>query len=117
MLIAAEFYGCRTEKLFEPRETERAVVRAIREAGLTVLKPVRHVYEPQGFTVVVLLKESHIAVHTWPEHHFAAADIFTCGYHPKGLERARKALVELRRAFRPVRVVTKEFARGERLHR
>ncbi len=38
-----------------------------------------HHFEPQGTTMVLLLAESHLAIHTWPEERFAAMDIFTCG--------------------------------------
>lgn len=108
MLYAAEFYNCRNKKAFHHREVERAACASVRAAGLTVIRPVKHRYEPHGVTCIVLLKESHIAVHTWPEHDFVAADIFTCGH----ASRARKALTELRRVYRPTKVIVKKFVRG-----
>lgn len=47
--------------------------------GLTLLDIVSNRFEPQGVTVVGLLAESHMSIHTWPEHNYAAIDIFTCG--------------------------------------
>jgi S-adenosylmethionine decarboxylase len=47
--------------------------------GLSLLKIVSNQFEPQGVTAVGLLVESHLSIHTWPEHGYAAVDIFTCG--------------------------------------
>ena len=60
-----------------------ALLAALRDAALatgsTVLSEVTHSFSPHGFTAVLLLAESHIALHTWPEEAYVAADIFTCG--------------------------------------
>ncbi len=47
--------------------------------GMTVLGDVSHTFEPQGFTGLLLLSESHISIHTWPENNYAAMDVYTCG--------------------------------------
>ena len=74
-----ELYGCPRELLND----ERFVKDALREAtsfGLaTLMGEVSHKFHPQGVTALALLAESHISIHTWPEHGYAAADIFTCG--------------------------------------
>ena len=74
-----ELYGCPRELLND----EKFVIEALREAtthGLaTLMGEVSHKFHPQGVTALALLAESHISVHTWPEHGYAAADIFTCG--------------------------------------
>jgi S-adenosylmethionine decarboxylase proenzyme len=58
----------------------RKIVREAASAGgCTLLDLCSHRFEPHGATVVALLAESHISVHTWPEQGAAAADIFTCG--------------------------------------
>jgi S-adenosylmethionine decarboxylase len=76
-----ELYGCPRELLND----EQYVKDALREAcsfGLaTLMGEVSHKFHPQGVTALALLAESHISVHTWPEHGYAAADIFTCGDH------------------------------------
>jgi len=51
------------------------------ESGATFLSVTSHKFEPQGVTAVALLSESHISIHTWPEHGYAAVDAFTCGTH------------------------------------
>ncbi len=54
-------------------------LRAARESGATVLSDVFHQFQPFGVSGVVLIAESHFAIHTWPEDRFAGVDIFTCG--------------------------------------
>jgi S-adenosylmethionine decarboxylase len=74
-----ELYGCPRELLND----ESFVQDALREAtsfGLaTLMGAVSQKFHPQGVTALALLAESHISIHTWPEHGYAAADIFTCG--------------------------------------
>jgi len=57
----------------------KAVTIAVVEAGATLLDYIDHQFDPQGITALALLAESHISVHTWPEHGRYAADVFTCG--------------------------------------
>jgi len=59
--------------------TREIVLRAAKECGATILDDYFHQFQPIGVSGVVLIAESHISVHTWPESGFAAADIFTCG--------------------------------------
>ena len=74
-----ELTGCPAALLDDLAAVE-AAVRAAAEAGRSqLLKLTGHRFEPSGVTVIGLLAESHISVHTWPEHGYAAADVFTCG--------------------------------------
>lgn len=57
----------------------RALLAGAEAAGCTPLAVAEHKYVPQGASVVVLVAESHVSIHTWPEHGYAAVDIFTCG--------------------------------------
>jgi len=59
--------------------TRAIVMRAANECGATILNDHFHQFKPIGVSGVVLIAESHISVHTWPENGFAAMDIFTCG--------------------------------------
>ena len=59
--------------------TREIVLRAAKECGATILDDYFHQFQPIGVSGVVLIAESHISIHTWPESGFAAADIFTCG--------------------------------------
>jgi S-adenosylmethionine decarboxylase len=62
---------------------EHYLVRLLEEAavisGATVLQTVFKKFDPQGATVICLLSESHISIHTWPEEGKAAVDVYTCG--------------------------------------
>lgn len=58
-----------------------ALIVAAEAAGATLLQVATHKFEPQGVTGFALLAESHISIHTWPEHGFAAIDSYTCGEH------------------------------------
>lgn len=74
-----ELTGCPEAVLDDVAAVEAAVRAAAEAAKSTLLKLASQRFEPSGVTVVGLLAESHISVHTWPEHGYAAADVFTCG--------------------------------------
>lgn len=74
-----ELFGCPAELLDDLEHVRKAVHDAVVASRGTLLGECAHDFEPQGVTVVGLLAESHISVHTWPEHGYAAADVFTCG--------------------------------------
>ncbi len=61
----------------EPWQT--TLPQLARQAGATIIAQRFHQFEPMGVTGMLLLAESHVSVHTWPERHLAALDIFTCG--------------------------------------
>ncbi|MCG6883385.1 MAG: adenosylmethionine decarboxylase [Silicimonas sp.] len=65
--------------LDDPSLIERALRRAVRASGAELLHLHLHRFSPQGVTGVALLAESHITVHTWPEHGYGAFDVFMCG--------------------------------------
>ena len=71
---------------------ENALVSAAIESGATVIDKSFHQFAPQGVSGVVLIAESHLSLHTWPEHAYAAVDIFTCGTTVK-IEVAADALI------------------------
>ncbi len=70
---------CDPETIKSVDPTREIVLRAAKECGATILDDYFHQFQPMGVSGVVLIAESHISVHTWPENGFAAADIFTCG--------------------------------------
>ena len=55
------------------------MISAANGAGATILGESFHQFSPQGVSGVIIIAESHLTIHTWPEHGYAAADIFTCG--------------------------------------
>lgn len=72
-------YGCRSDRLRDAATLERVLMAAADRGNLSVLRSQRHQFHPQGATVLLLLSESHLSLHTWPERHYAALDLFTCG--------------------------------------
>lgn len=78
--LLADLSGIRAERLRDCDALERLLREAAVAAGAQVLHGHFHSFGPgQGITGVLLLAESHISIHTWPECSFAAVDIFMCG--------------------------------------
>jgi S-adenosylmethionine decarboxylase len=74
-----ELYDCPEEYLNDQAFIEKLVGDAATHGMSTLLNQVTHAFEPHGVTSLALLAESHLSIHTWPEHGYAAVDVFTCG--------------------------------------
>ena len=79
--LVVEMYDCDIKVLDSINLIRQALLEAARAANSTVLGDYFHKFYPQGVTGVVVVAESHLSIHTWPEYGFAAVDIFTCGEH------------------------------------
>ncbi|MBC9784597.1 adenosylmethionine decarboxylase [Heliobacterium chlorum] len=77
--VAIDTWGVDFEKLNDAAFLEQEMIKAAEIAGATVLSSQKKQFDPQGATVLVLLSESHISIHTYPEKGFAALDCYTCG--------------------------------------
>jgi len=77
--LLAELTGCRPAVLNNQEQLEKIMLEAARCSGATVVDSVFHHYNPQGLSGIVVIAESHISIHTWPEYGYAAVDCFTCG--------------------------------------
>ena len=73
-----EFYECPAEKLSQVNNVRTAMLEAASRSGATIVKDVFHQFNPQGVSGVVVIEESHLSIHTWPEYGYAAVDFFTC---------------------------------------
>ena len=73
-----EVYGCPSEYLADPDEIRRLLLDAANKAGATVIDSMFHRFAPQGVSGVVVIAESHLTIHTWPELGCAAIDVFSC---------------------------------------
>lgn len=104
-----EFYGCPAERLSGVKEVELALCDAAIQAGATIVETRFHQFAPWGVSGIVIIQESHLSIHTWPEHGFAAFDLFTCD---AGLL-ADKTLDFLKTAFGAARMVVRPFDRGD----
>ncbi len=77
--LLVEYHGCDREVLDDVERIRTELLAAVTLAGATPVKDVVHHFSPHGVTGVVVIAESHFAIHTWPEYGFAAVDLFTCG--------------------------------------
>ncbi|MDP4145694.1 MAG: adenosylmethionine decarboxylase [Bacillota bacterium] len=77
--ILAEIYGCDQSLLNDKDEIEKIMVESALKAGAEVREVTFHKFSPQGVSGVVIISESHLTIHTWPELGYAAVDVFTCG--------------------------------------
>ena len=77
--ILAEFFECDPNILNNPELVEKYMLEAALECGATVVNKCFHLFMPHGVSGVVIISESHLAIHTWPEYGYAAVDLFTCG--------------------------------------
>lgn len=77
--LTIEYYECGPSALLDKNEVEKAMLKAAHESGATIINSMFHDFKPQGISGVVVIAESHFTIHAWPEHDYAAVDIFTCG--------------------------------------
>jgi S-adenosylmethionine decarboxylase len=107
--VVLDLHECETEHLDDMAWVKQTLVKAARAAGATIVETVFHKFAPWGISGVVVIAESHLAIHIWPERRYAAVDIFTCG------EKVRMDVASafLTRAFRSKRPLQWRFARGD----
>ena len=77
--VVAELLECDPLLLEDVSFLQEEAALACELAGATILSAQSHKFQPQGATAMVLLAESHLSIHTWPEHAYAAVDVYTCG--------------------------------------
>lgn len=77
--ILVEFYNCDEKILNDVDKIELYMNEAAQAAKATIVESVFHIFNPHGISGAVIIMESHITIHTWPEYGYAAVDLFTCG--------------------------------------
>jgi S-adenosylmethionine decarboxylase len=93
--------------LNSPEDIEHTLRKCAIESGATILHSHMHQFEPYGVSGVVVLAESHISIHTWPERGYAALDVFMCGNCDP-----YKAIEVLKSYFNPSSIQVAESKRG-----
>ena len=93
--LLLELKDCDREVLNNLEFLKGMLSAAASEAGATVLGESFHQFSPQGVSGAVIIAESHLFIHTWPECGYAAVDIFTCGNSVKPEKAAQKLIKEL----------------------
>ena len=77
--LLLELFDCDAEALNSLETVKASMVEAAKRAQATIIDVVFHEFNPFGISGVVVIAESHLTIHTWPEYRFAAVDIFSCG--------------------------------------
>ena len=107
--VVLDLYECETGHLDDIEWVKKSLVNAARVAGATIVETVFHKFAPWGISGVVVIAESHLAIHIWPENRYAAIDLFTCGENVQ----IDAACAFLTREFRSMRPVHQRFTRGD----
>jgi S-adenosylmethionine decarboxylase len=107
--LLEELFGC-DEGILNDREViARIMNEAALVSGTTVVESIFHLFNPHGISGIVVIAESHFAIHTWPEFRYAAVDIFTCG----NVVDPWKAHDYIKRELKAESISTVEMRRGE----
>ncbi len=77
--MVVEYHGCDASTLDDATGIQTLMERAAEQSAATIVQTVIHRFAPQGVSVVVVIEESHLSIHTWPEVGYAAVDFYTCG--------------------------------------
>ena len=107
--ILVEFYDCDSDILNNKKLINRYLNEAVEKSGATIVASTFHTFSPFGVSGVVVIAESHVSIHTWPEYGYAAVDIFTCGetiepwvihdYLKENLKSKNSSTMELKRGM------------------
>ncbi len=77
--VLLELFDCDPEAINSLDVVKSSLVEAAKRAQATIVDVVFHEFNPFGISGVVVIAESHLAIHTWPEYRYAAVDVFSCG--------------------------------------
>jgi S-adenosylmethionine decarboxylase proenzyme len=103
-----DFVDCDPEIIKYVASSRPIVMHAVEACGATIITDTFHQFEPFGVSGIVLIAESHVGFHSWPENGFAAADIFTCGEM-----RPEVAIDLMKQGFRAREAVVRVLGRGQ----
>ncbi|EIT85424.1 S-adenosylmethionine decarboxylase proenzyme [Fictibacillus macauensis ZFHKF-1] len=110
--VIAELWGCNSEKLNDLKYIEETFVDAALKSGAEVREVAFHKFAPHGVSGVVIISESHLTIHSFPEHGYASIDVYTCGdridpnvaadYISQALEADSRENLEVPRGMGPI---------------
>lgn len=106
--IVCELSGCDPQALSDVEGVHAMMIAAATAANATIMESAFHRFQPQGVSGTVILAESHLSIHTWPERRYAAMDFYTCGDHTDPWRACEYAAA----ALDAESVLTTEFKRG-----
>jgi S-adenosylmethionine decarboxylase proenzyme len=112
--LLGEWYGCPADTPeFTRADALRDIcLKVVAESGLTVVGDRFFRFEPQGVTGTVLLAESHLAIHTWPEAAFVTVDVYVCNYTTDNSDKAERVFRALEAVLKPQRTRFQAIRRG-----
>lgn len=106
--LIVEMYGCDHQLINDINFVEKSIFEAAVRSKATVIEGKFHTFAPHGISGVLIIAESHFAIHTWPEYGYCAVDIFTCG----DLTENSLALEYLKKEFKAEYYSAVEMKRG-----
>ena len=114
--LLGEWYGCAADspEMTRVQPLRTLCLDASEASGMTIVGDSFHQFEPAGVTGTVLLAESHLAIHTWPEHGFVTIDVYVCNYTTDNSAKAERLLRAVQNAMNPQRVKFQAIHRGGR---
>ena len=112
--LIGDLTGCRCDpQLLLDGEGFRArCLEMVSASGLTTMDATFHTFEGGGFTGTVVLAESHLAIHTWPEFGFVTVDVYVCNLATDNSDKAKQLFRTLEAALRPARTKFQAIVRG-----
>lgn len=110
--LIGDLYQCDPTHLSESIWFRKHCTQLCKNAGLTVLGDFFHQFGDAGFTGTVVLAESHIAVHTWPETSTVALDVFVCNHSRDNCDKAQQLFEDLLKLLKPKEVIRQAVQRG-----
>ncbi len=112
--LLAEWFGCSAQlaPMCRAEALQALCEQLTREAGLSVVGGYFHQFQPQGATGTLVLAESHLAIHTWPESGWVTLDIFVCNYAGDNSAKAEQLYAALKQVFQPQREQLQRMPRG-----
>lgn len=113
--LLGEWYGCPASapEMLDADALRRACIDAVNQAGLTAVGERFHQFEPHGVTGAVILAESHLAIHTWPEMGSVTVDVYVCNFTTDNTDKAKALFRALERKFKPARSHFQAILRGD----
>ena len=115
--LIGDLNGCRCEPqlLTDGAGMRERCVRLVAEAGLTTMEASFRQFEGGGYTGIVLLAESHLALHTWPERQGLTLDVYVCNYSADNSDKAKQLFEAIVALFQPTEVARHEVERNQHL--
>jgi S-adenosylmethionine decarboxylase len=113
--LIGDLYQCQTgaDLMVKADLLKAACVKLCNEAGLQVVGENFFQFDDAGVTGCVLLAESHVAIHTWPEYGTVTLDVYVCNYNMNNSAKAQKVFDGIQKLFSPAEAKTKGVQRGE----